>query len=159
MPKDALGHGSNSRGGSYQNIDKNLRGPGKHVGYADGPWHINKVGSGYGAQKQGGPGYIVGKSLGDISNRLAAEALSSGTSKSDAAPVHDSMMHSDRNYAGMGPAPAHWSPEDQASYNGKMRQSLDNFKQTYGGPRDLKAEAKGFAAGKREINRLKKQGK
>jgi len=52
MAKDALGHGSDPRGG-YQNIDQNLRGPGKHVGYGLGDvWRIGKGGSGYRAVGQ-----------------------------------------------------------------------------------------------------------
>lgn len=76
MAKDAKGHGSNARGasagGSYQNIDKNLRGPGKHVGYAGGDiFHIGKSGAGgYVGIGQKNAGLVSGKTLGDISAKL-----------------------------------------------------------------------------------------
>lgn len=40
-----------------------------------------------------------------------------------------------------------------------LRESLDAFKAKYGGPRDHAAEQRGFNRGRREINRLKRQGK
>ncbi len=91
MAKDAKGHGSSSRGGSYQNIDKNLKGPGRHVGYANGPWQISKLGAGYLATHSQTGESFRGDSLGHVSDQLAARTLSSGSPKSDTVPVHDSM--------------------------------------------------------------------
>ena len=88
--KDAQGHGSNSRGGSYPNIDKNLRGPGKHVGYANGAWRITKLGSGYLATHSQTGESFRGDSLGHVSDQLAARALASGP-KSSPVPTHNSM--------------------------------------------------------------------
>ena len=42
---------------------------------------------------------------------------------------------------------------------GPFAEAVSGFREKYGPPRDLKAEARGFASGKREINRLKRQGK
>jgi hypothetical protein len=114
--KDSKGHGSNTRGGSYPNIDVNLRGPGQHVGYGNGPWRITKLGSGYlGTHAKSGD-TIRGTSLGHISsqlqeisdraypgagrspfgadgqNKLMADRLASGP-KSAPAPVHESMAN------------------------------------------------------------------
>lgn len=98
MPKDAKGHGSNARGGSYSNIDRNLRGPGRHVGYADGTWHISKSGRGYQATHQRTNDMLFSDSLGGMSKKLsdqaAARQLASGP-KSAPAPVHDAMVDHD----------------------------------------------------------------
>ena len=93
--KDAQGHGSNSRGGSYPNIDKNLRGPGKHVGYANGAWRITKLGSGYLATHSQTGESFRGDSLGHVSDQLAARALASGP-KSDPVATHDAFMKGQR---------------------------------------------------------------
>lgn len=74
--KDAKGHGSDGRGGSYPNIDKNLRGPGKHVGYTAGgdAWHIQKSNGPksqwYSATKQDHSDSFAGKGLAAISAGL-----------------------------------------------------------------------------------------
>jgi len=41
----------------------------------------------------------------------------------------------------------------------RRRDAVSGFREKYGAPRDHAAEARGFASGKREINRLKRQGK
>jgi hypothetical protein len=80
MAKDAKGHGSDSRGGSYPNIDKNLRGPGKHSGYsaAGDVWHIQKSNGPksdwYTGVRQSNGDVISGKGLGAISQRLQADS-------------------------------------------------------------------------------------
>ncbi len=94
--KDEKGHGSNSRGGSYPNIDKNLRGAGKHVGYAGGEnFNIQKSNGSKSAwySAVGNAGTVFsGKGLGEISGKLtdhaAAAELARGSQKSDAVPVH-----------------------------------------------------------------------
>lgn len=100
--KDPQGHGSNP-GGSYQNIDKNLRGAGKHVGYSNGAWRISKLGSGYLATHNRTGDSFRGDNLGHVSDQLAARALASSGPKSDAAPVHDAWASTpggDRGDAG-----------------------------------------------------------
>lgn len=69
--KDAKGHGSNSRG-SYPNIDMNLRGPGKHVGYAGGDvFHIRPSGAGgFVGVGQKNAGLVSGNTLRAISDKL-----------------------------------------------------------------------------------------
>ncbi len=109
--KDAKGHGSAGRG-SYHNIDKNLNGPGRHVGYANGSWRIEKSGSAYRATHRDSGDTFSGNTLGAISQGLsdraagmayqrsgAADALAGGGAKSDAAPIHDSMTASRVNEA------------------------------------------------------------
>jgi hypothetical protein len=87
MTAPIKGHGK-SRGGSYPNIDNNLKRPGVHVGYADGPWNITKLGAGYLATHQKTGDSFRGDSLGHVSNQLAAHELASGP-KSAPAPIHD----------------------------------------------------------------------
>jgi hypothetical protein len=77
MAKDAKGHGSDARGGgSYHNINNNLRGPGKHVGYAAAGdvYHIQKSNgpksNWYSAVQQNGNDVFSGKGLGAISQKL-----------------------------------------------------------------------------------------
>ena len=97
MAKDAKGHDSESRGGSYHNIDKNLNGPGKHVGYANGPWRIQKgQGAGYGATHAASGDFFSGKTLGAISKGLSDRASSMAYSRApyarsatDIAAQHD----------------------------------------------------------------------
>lgn len=131
--KDAKGHGSNNRGGKYPNIEKSGFRKGQHVGYADGAWRITGLGGGrYQAVHQQSGDMIFGDSLGHISSQLTARAnetasktsysgdargnlnsglvsnaaaeLHSGTPKSDAAPVHDSMrVPDDGKPGGVGP--------------------------------------------------------
>jgi len=79
--KDAKGHGSEARGGgSYHNIDNNLRGPGKHVGYSAGGdvWHIQKSNGPksdwYSGTRQGNGDTVSGKGLGAISRKLQADS-------------------------------------------------------------------------------------
>ena len=64
----------------------------------------------------------------------AAKALAGGGAKSALVDVHPAMGH--------GPFP-----------------SNADFVAKYGGPRDHAAEQRGFNSGKRDINRLKRQGK
>jgi hypothetical protein len=93
MAKDARGHGSNSRGGSYPNIDTNLKGPGRHVGYSNGPWQINKLGAGYLATHSRTGESFRGDSLGHVSDQLAARDAASKTSYSpDSSGAHNSPL-------------------------------------------------------------------
>ena len=69
-----------------------------------------------------------------VSDAEAAKALAGGGAKSALVDVHPAMGH--------GPFP-----------------SNADFVAKYGGPRDHAAEQRGFNSGKREINRLKRQGK
>ena len=103
MAKDAKGHGSNARGGSYPNIErsafrKNRDGTQAHVGYGDGTYRISKYGNpgsatAYVATEQNGlaPSFY-GNSLGHISQQLsdraAAKELARGSTKSGVVPVH-----------------------------------------------------------------------
>lgn len=83
MAKDAQGHGSESRGG-YQNIDKNLRGPGKHVGYGLGDvWRISNNGGGYRAV-----GQKSGTSFGAPTLREVSATLAQNHPKSVPVDIH-----------------------------------------------------------------------
>lgn len=90
--KDTKGHGSNSRGGSYQNIDRSGFRKGEHVGYGDGTFRITNLGAGYLATEQRTGESFRGDSLGHVSSQLtdraAAAELRRGNPKATAAPVH-----------------------------------------------------------------------
>lgn len=106
MAKDAKGHGSEKRGGggSYPNIDNNLRGGGKHVGYSNGDvWHIQKSGNAYQGTHQGTGESIRGRTLGDVSGQLQkrsdewiAGALGNGHPKSSPVATHPAMSKDDQ---------------------------------------------------------------
>lgn len=92
MAKDAKGHGSNSRGGSYMNIERSAFRKGQHVGYGGGTFRIAKSGSGYRATEQHTGESFSGVSLGHVSQQLtdraAAAQLANNHPKSDPVPVH-----------------------------------------------------------------------
>ena len=48
---------------------------------------------------------------------------------------------------------------DPHEYQRQLSGTLSDFKSKYGGPRDHAAEARSFRSGKREINRLRRQGR
>ncbi len=77
--------------------------------------------------------------LNTISDSQARAALAQGGAKSAPVPVHSGAA-------------------GRAEF-GPFADAVAGFREKYGPPRDLKAEARGFARGKREINRLKRQGK
>jgi len=52
-----------------------------------------------------------------------------------------------------------WSGDLNDVYQHQLDASIKDFTKTYGGPRDHAAEQRSFNSGKREINRLRKQGK
>lgn len=130
--KDAKGHGSNGRGGKLS--------PGTTAEYAG----RDRLGRTYTqairdhdrfrAQNPDFPNPDDYRT----SNAQAADALSS-TLKSTMAPVHPAMNSQGHAYG---------SPE-----------ALKDFTEQYGKPRDHAAEQRSFNSGKREINRLRKQGK
>lgn len=135
MAKDALGHGSNSRGEG---------GGMKNKGYKVGSRASNLA-----AQR------ALAKPLSDeqkaeishymkaagLSDEAVARAIGQGSPKSEPVPTHDSMVNSGSKF---GPFD---SPE------------LRSFAAKYGSPRDHAAEQRSFNRGAREIARLKKQGK
>jgi hypothetical protein len=150
MAKDALGHGSNAKpiSGSPMHAKtndelrfivrdaheagRNAQGMGDERGinkYAD---QVNDASTVLGYRSRGGK------------SDAPADVLASGP-KSAPVPVHDSMAASiDRGHA--------------------MRLAGDgghvsNFTAKYGAPRDHAAEQRSFNRGKREINRLRRQGK
>lgn len=92
MAKDAKGHGSNSRGGSYPNIDRSGFRKGQHVGYGDGTFRITNLGTGYLATEQRTGESFRGDSLGHMSSiltdRAAKAELARGSQKSATVPVH-----------------------------------------------------------------------
>lgn len=96
MAKDAKGHGSDGRGGA-SNIDRNARGPGKHIGYGGSDvYHVQKSNGPksdwYHAVGQKSGDVLTGKGLGEISaklaNKSAAQTLAGGHPKSETVPVH-----------------------------------------------------------------------
>ncbi len=153
--KDQKGHGSNSRSGSYPNIDKNLKGPGKHVGYATGAWRITGLGGGrYQAVHQQTGDMIFGNSLGHISSQLTdrANEAASKTSysgdargnpssglvsnasaardlasgpKSGAAPVHDSMQAASRAFSDKTAVMRAKNESDQSYIGRRLQENAD----------------------------------
>lgn len=159
MAKDALGHGSEGRGGSnYARQAPTKNGRARMYGstmadrikIAQDQQNIKE------GRSAGSPGSPLGTGPspkdvlamrdGETANRVAAAELSSGGSKSAAAPVHDSMTHNDQGHA--------WgSPE-----------ALQDFKTAYArgraqGMAKNRAEGKSFRSGKSEINSFRKRGK
>ena len=148
MAKDAKGHGSEKRGGATPVQSENApfvsRFAGKGVNYLE-PNDPRGAGararSGWGTD-QTGPGSHTAAGVNKsgsvvpvtVSDAEAAKALAGGGAKSALVDVHPAMGH--------GPFP-----------------SNADFVAKYGGPRDHAAEQRGFNSGKREINRLKRQGK
>ena len=132
MAKDAKGHGSEKHGGgSFDNINA------QRVAQGFKPMAESRRGIHDFLDYMAGDGPMpdVMKSvLGGPSDTDAAKALAGGGAKSAPVDVHPAMGH--------GPFP-----------------SNADFVAKYGGPRDHAAEQRGFNSGKREINRLKRQGK
>jgi hypothetical protein len=139
--KDQLGHGSNPRGyrGKYPNKIQS-------VGSLSGQRGVMRVTTNAGerfdihGRDTGGmmprPGEDIGNHpyaarVGGPNNSDAASQLASGA-KSETVPVHDGMIHGGKS----------WVEPSVAAHFVRER-----------------AAAKGFRSGKREINRLRKQGK
>lgn len=128
MAKDAKGHGSSGKGGTgtqgMRLITTHTNGPHSAKVYNNPEWgekvvkffqngnyqpkadyHTDDISDAHGTAKVALARYA---SL----DKPAAAALSSGTPKSDAVPVHDGMSFhdhlDDQTYAGMGPKPKHW---------------------------------------------------
>lgn len=142
--KDARGHGSNAKpipGHRYHSlsdmelryIQKDAHEAGRNAHEMGDQRGVNK----YADQVNDAATVLGYRSRGGKSD-APADQLHSGTPKSDAAPVHDSMTHNSNGHA--------WgSPE-----------ALADFKAAYGG---RGGEDKAFRRGAREINELKKRGK
>lgn len=169
--KDAKGHGSNPRGGSsgsnpfdyhqHRIAVDTLKMPDAIAGVMGPPSKAeaeatlrNKFGYGdsdIAALKGGAYPADIGKTVvGDkiVTDHQAAASLAGGGSKSAAVPVHSGASgRSDRQ------------AQIARTFGQKTADDIKAFTDKYGGPRDHAAEARGFASGKREINRLKRQGK
>lgn len=90
MAKDAKGHGSEAHGGALTPVQReNL--PFKHS--ISGPHYLDPH------DPRGlTPKDVLAMRDSETANRVAAAVLSSGGSKSAAAPVHDSMTHNDQGH-------------------------------------------------------------
>lgn len=139
--KDALGHGSNTGTQGMRLVKTHVNGPHSAKVYKNPEWNENVVKFFHNGQYQAKADYHTDDmadahgtatfQLNRYMEQDAAKALASGP-KSDPAPVH----------SGHGPFP-----------------SNADFLAKYGPPRNFKAEARSFNSGKREIARLKRQGK
>ena len=104
-----------------------------------------KDAKGHGSDGRGGAG-----SGQPVANNTAAAAQLSSGPKSASAPVHDSMKEKiDYAHNPLGLSRSEVNADGIPNINGR----------SYGAPRDHAAEQRSFNSGKREINRLRKQGK
>ena len=136
MAKDAKGHGSEAGRGLANGVTN----------------YINHGQAAVAARRGPIPREVLAMRDNETANRVAAAALASGP-KSAPVPVHDSMMGSAVHG---GPGLAQQAIED---HKVSIRDSRAKFASQFGGPRDHAAEQRGFNSGKREINRLRRQGK
>ncbi len=85
----------------FHNIDMNLRGKGKHVGYSHGDvWHITKTGGGYQAAGRDSKKMHFGKTLGHISKKLESEKVDEETMINESGlsdDAHELVLHSDND--------------------------------------------------------------
>jgi hypothetical protein len=135
MAKDALGHGSDTRGmrlGKTHTVGphsaKVYKAPGESElvtkTYRNGAYqskndyHTDDMGDANGTALSQLNRWAA-QDVGKVSNSAAASELASGA-KTATIPTHDGMAGNPRNedsYPGAGPAPSHWSGPDQAKYN------------------------------------------
>jgi hypothetical protein len=145
--KDAKGHGSNKRGeagmtpGARVSRTMGIRRTGVVTKpfpvdqSNDGTYYSPAMGKVPVQWDDGTKGYEHAQHL--ATDTQAASELARGNPKAAPAPVHGGVAG--RSYG---------TPE-----------AIKAFTDKYGGPRDHAAEQRGFNSGKREINRLKRQGK
>lgn len=124
MPKDARGHGSNSRGTAPGTAGRDRMGRTYTQAIRDHDRFPKQNPTMPNADEY-------------ATDQAAASVLAAGNPKATPAPVHEGAS-----------GPAYGSPE-----------AIKSFTDRYGGPKDHARAKRGFASGKREINRLRRQGK
>jgi len=159
MAKDAKGHGSEKRGTSM--ADDRRANPNDPVAKSFG------IAAKFGANSSQLSDHLKEMARVQLNDMQAAKSIAEGNPKSDAPPVHPAMGRSEfasQPRSSVGPALRNAGAEGQrqarADIHAKLlAESLADFRSKYGPPRDHAAEQRGFNSGRREINRLKRQGK